>query len=116
MKFNLNLRTTIYQQTKIKPRLQFLLKKIKTGDKRFDVYPYCAPVRRYTRCQGLKRSVKYCRAKDERCCRGTKISHTRGSCNQEALCIECGGKHSAAFHGGKAKVLKWHTRLKPRST
>ena len=43
------------------------------------VFPYCCQG-----CQGLNHSKR---------CRCGQTSHTRRSCNQDPLCINCGGKH-----------------------
>ena len=47
----------------------------------------------------------FCRAKQEAWCECFSTTLTRGSCNQNPLCITCGGKRSAAFRRCKAKVL-----------
>ena len=67
------------------------------GSSPFRVTPYAAPVRRCTRCQRLGHTKAQCRTQSARCARCGKNDHGEGPCEGALSCINCNGRHSAAY-------------------
>ena len=71
----------------------------------FSLTPYRAPVRRCTNCQRLGHTKKKCRTRGARCPRCGRADHRDGGpCSETPSCINCCGRHSAAW-GGCPEVL-----------
>ncbi|XP_071480212.1 uncharacterized protein [Diadema antillarum] len=68
---------------------------------KFSVKQYIPPVVRCFHCQRFGHTIKNCRAK-QRCVRCGEM-HTFDQCQQkdDPKCVNCGGKHSAAYNGCK---------------
>ena len=64
------------------------------------VQVYAAPVRRCTKCQTLGHTKQQYRFRQSRCSRCGKSTQTHDNCDSKELtCVNCNGRHSAAFKG-----------------
>jgi len=99
---------TTKQQNKTITRIVFALETlpetITVGKKVYKVYPYCPPIPRCTRCQRLNHTLKDCHGTIR--CSKCGQQHERQHCKAtKPHCVNCGGAHSAAFHGCSRKIL-----------
>ena len=84
----------------------------------FQVEPYAAPARRCTRCQYLGHFKAQCRSKVARCSNCGRGDHTAETCTELSSCINCCGRHSAAWKycpefviRAKANILRSRTYM-----
>ena len=76
------------------------------------VKAYAAPVRRCTKCQTLGHTKQQCRSRQSRCSRRGKSTHTHDNCDSKELsCVNCNGRHSAAFKGCPEVLIRQRANI-----
>ncbi|KAL8589630.1 hypothetical protein ACOMHN_016014 [Nucella lapillus] len=82
------------------------------GQTPFQVVPFAAPVRRCTKCQRLGHSKTQCRAKIARCSRCGRSDHEGGAnCGNTLSCVNCSGRHSAAWGKCPEMLVRYHANI-----
>lgn len=64
----------------------------------YRVTPYCAPVRRCTKCQLLGHTRTQCRARQPHCARCSAPGHTDDACSAADFCRNCHSHHKPSSH------------------
>ncbi len=63
----------------------------------YQVAAFAASVRRCTKCQSIGHTKSQCRSRVPRCSRCGTAGHVAEGCSNTLSCVNCNGRHSAAF-------------------